>query len=144
MFWEQTIALKRMKMRMIKFCVRRAGRDERWDLVDNANCPSTHEAGAKPRGERSSRQSQPGDPNVSEQPSPGACVLSGMLGGGGGVPKKWERWREVLHSYAWQSIRQCQDLLQRDRQKGASEGRRELDEERSGWMGGEKHNETCI
>ncbi len=42
----------------------------------------------KPRGERSSRQSQPGDPNVSEQPSPGACVLSGMLGGGGGVPKK--------------------------------------------------------
>lgn len=44
--------------------------------------------GVKPRGERSLRLSQPGDPNVSEQPSPGACVLLGMLGGGGGVSKK--------------------------------------------------------
>lgn len=47
--------------------------------------------GVKLRGERSSRRSQPGDPNVSEQPSPGACVLLGMLGGGGGVPKKSQR-----------------------------------------------------
>lgn len=41
--------------------------------------PSTHEA-----EERSWRRLSLGDPTVSEQPSPGACVLLGMLGGGGG------------------------------------------------------------
>jgi len=40
--------------------------------------------GAKPRKEREEcGGSLPGDPNVSEQHSPGACVLLGMLGGGG-------------------------------------------------------------